>query len=50
MNQVAHSYNLISKINHWISAVVIIGLFAAGLWMVHLSYFSAWYQDCTTLA
>ncbi|MGV3001669.1 cytochrome b [Vibrio sp. E150_018] len=45
MNQVVHSYNLISKINHWISALVIIGLFAAGLWMVDLSYYSTWYQD-----
>lgn len=45
MNQVVHRYNLISKINHWTSALVIIGLFAAGLWMVDLSYYSAWYQD-----
>lgn len=45
MNRVVQSYNLITKINHWLSAVIIIGLFGVGLWMVDLSYYSAWYQD-----
>ncbi|ODS04695.1 cytochrome b [Vibrio scophthalmi] len=37
-------YNPISRIIHWLSAIVIIGLFAAGLWMVDLSYYSEWYR------
>lgn len=38
-------YNRIAKVNHWVAALVIIGLFASGLWMVDLDYYSAWYQD-----
>lgn len=29
---------------HWSSALVIIGMFALGLWMVDLNYYSQWYQ------
>lgn len=29
---------------HWISALLVVGLFASGLWMVNLSYYSSWYQ------
>lgn len=28
---------------HWLSAVIIIGLFSLGLWMVELDYYSEWY-------
>lgn len=45
MSRVVQQYNLVTKINHWLSALVIIGLFAVGLWMVDLSYYSPWYQD-----
>lgn len=45
MNRVVQGYNVIAKVNHWLSAVIIIGLFAVGLWMVDLSYYSTWYQD-----
>jgi len=37
------SYGLISIALHWIAAVLIIGLFALGLWMVDLSYAHPWY-------
>ncbi|WP_394241534.1 cytochrome b [Vibrio astriarenae] len=37
-------YNMVSRLLHWVSAVVIIGMFAAGLWMVDLSYYSEWYR------
>ncbi|WP_108650142.1 cytochrome b [Dongshaea marina] len=37
-------YNSIGKLNHWLSAVVVIGLFILGLWMVELDYYSSWYQ------
>lgn len=29
---------------HWLTAVAVIGLFVAGLWMVELDYYHAWYQ------
>ena len=36
------SRNLIAI--HWISALVVIGMFASGLWMVDLTYYSDWYK------
>ncbi len=41
--QVTH-YNRPLQIIHWLSAIVVIGMFAAGLWMVDLSYYSQWYH------
>ena len=38
------NYNLIIRMIHWLSAIVIVGMFAAGLWMVDLSYYSEWYR------
>ncbi|MEL0629509.1 cytochrome b [Psychromonas aquatilis] len=38
------SYNTLSKILHWGSAITVFGLFAAGYWMVDLSYYSEWYN------
>ncbi|RTZ17363.1 cytochrome b [Vibrio aquaticus] len=38
------NYNRLSRAIHWISAIVIIGMFAVGLWMVDLSYYSEWYR------
>lgn len=37
-------YNVIAKLLHWLSAIAIISLFALGLWMVDLDYYSEWYQ------
>ncbi|MFD2164780.1 cytochrome b [Thalassotalea euphylliae] len=37
-------YGLISKLFHWLSALCIVGLFAAGWWMVELDYYSEWYR------
>ncbi|MGR5117559.1 cytochrome b [Vibrio astriarenae] len=39
-----NQYNVVSRILHWVSALVIIGMFAVGLWMVDLSYYSEWYR------
>ena len=36
-------YGLIAKVIHWLVALTVIGLFAVGLWMVELDYYSAWY-------
>ena len=37
-------YNKFAKLLHWLSVVMVIGLFAAGTWMVDLSYYSEWYK------
>jgi len=29
---------------HWLTLVVVIGMFASGLWMVDLTYYSEWYK------
>lgn len=42
-SEITH-YNAVSRFIHWISAVVIIGMFAVGLWMTDLSYYSTWYR------
>ena len=39
-----HRYSLIAILLHWSSAVVVIGMFAVGVWMVDLDYYSSWYQ------
>ena len=38
------NYGLIAIASHWLSAVVVIGLFAVGVWMVELTYYSPWYK------
>lgn len=40
MNQ----YALSQKAFHWITAILILGLFALGVWMRTLGYYDAWYQ------
>ena len=37
-------YNALAKLLHWSSALLVFGLFALGLWMVELSYYSEWYK------
>lgn len=29
---------------HWLSALVVVGMFAVGIWMVDLTYYSEWYR------
>ena len=38
------SYGLISILLHWVMAMLIIGLFILGLFMVELDYYSRWYN------
>lgn len=38
------TYGRISVVIHWITALVIPGLFVLGLWMVDLSYYDPWYN------
>ena len=44
MNKDRSTYDGLSIAIHWLSAAVIVGLFAAGLWMVDLNYYSQWYK------
>ncbi|ENM3806874.1 cytochrome b [Vibrio cholerae] len=37
-------YNLVTRSIHWISALVVVGMFAVGTWMMDLSYYSEWYR------
>tara|TARA_R110000744_G_scaffold84302_6_gene164997 strand:+ start:834 stop:1391 length:558 start_codon:yes stop_codon:yes gene_type:complete len=38
-------YGWLSIVFHWTSAVIIIGMFSVGWWMVDLDYYSPWYTD-----
>lgn len=39
-----NSYGFFSRFNHWISALVIVSMYALGWWMVDLDYYNVWYQ------
>ncbi|QYJ79787.1 cytochrome b [Shewanella acanthi] len=43
------NYGLTAIITHWLSAIVVIGLFAVGVWMVELTYYSPWYKNAPHL-
>ncbi|WP_028022518.1 cytochrome b [Enterovibrio calviensis] len=40
----SEQYGLTLRLIHWLSALTVIGLFAAGWWMVDLTYYSTWYK------
>ncbi|WP_211234237.1 hypothetical protein [Aliagarivorans taiwanensis] len=42
-NTIKH-YHPLSRILHWLVAVVVVGMFALGYWMVGLNYYSEWYR------
>ncbi|MGR5063030.1 cytochrome b [Photobacterium sp. DNB22_13_2] len=44
MNKERKAYDGLSILIHWLTAITVIGLFAAGLWMVDLNYYSQWYK------
>ncbi|OAN13118.1 cytochrome b [Photobacterium jeanii] len=44
MKRKATSYDPVSITIHWVTALTVIGLFALGLWMVDLNYYSQWYK------
>ena len=37
-------YGIITITFHWLMAIAIVGMFALGLWMVELDYYSEWYK------
>ncbi|WP_394229187.1 cytochrome b [Shewanella colwelliana] len=39
-----NQYGLTSIAMHWVSALVVFGLFGLGFWMVELTYYSSWYK------
>lgn len=43
------SYGLVSILIHWLSAFAVMGLFAVGIWMVELTYYSSWYKTAPDL-
>lgn len=45
LNNSTQSYGWIHIAFHWSSALAIFGLFALGLWMVDLNFYSPWYHD-----
>lgn len=45
----SEGYGLLSRLMHWLMAVVIIGLFVLGLWMVTLDYYSPYYHSAPDL-
>lgn len=49
MKATVNSYNRTAQIIHWVSAIVIIGMFAVGVWMVELNYYSQWYKQAPHL-
>ncbi len=42
-------YGRISIAAHWLTAIIIVGLFGFGLWMVELTYYDAWYRTAPWL-
>jgi cytochrome b561 len=42
-------YGWVAVVLHWLVAVVVVGLFALGLWMVELTYYDAWYRRSTDI-
>lgn len=47
-NSATH-YGLVSKLLHWVIALLIIGLIWLGWYMVDLTYFDKWYNQSLTL-
>lgn len=43
------SFGLIHIFIHWVTALVVFGLFGLGLWMVDLNYYSEWYRTAPSL-
>jgi cytochrome b561 len=42
-------YGLVAMLLHWLVALVVIGMFSLGLWMVDLTYYDAWYNEAPAI-
>lgn len=40
----SEQYGWVSIVIHWLMAMVIIGMFVLGIWMVELEYYDTWYH------
>lgn len=49
MKNTASRYGLVSVLLHWLIGFAVIGMFAMGVWMVDLSYYSPWYHKAPAL-
>ena len=49
MHNTQTHYGWVSIILHWLVAIVVVGLFALGYWMVDLGYYDSWYQKAPEL-
>lgn len=38
-------WGIVSILLHWLTALVVFGMFALGLWMTDLTYYDRWYHD-----
>jgi cytochrome b561 len=45
----SESYGIVTRVLHWLVALLIIALVPLGWWMVGLSYYDAWYHDALEL-
>ena len=40
-----HTYGVVTRVLHWLVALLMIGLIVLGWWMVGLGYYDRWYHD-----
>lgn len=45
----SQAYGVIAIALHWLVAIVVLGLFALGLWMVGLTYYDTWYRTAPSI-
>ncbi|WP_371189593.1 cytochrome b [Thalassotalea maritima] len=38
------TYSTLAKVLHWLTALTVFAMFAVGVWMVELDYYSSWYR------
>jgi cytochrome b561 len=43
------TYGTVAVALHWLVAVVVVGLFLLGLWMVDLTYYDTWYRTAPSI-
>lgn len=41
----SEGYGVVSRLFHWLMAIAIVAMFALGLWMVGLDYYSPYYNS-----
>ena len=41
----SEGYGIVSRLFHWLMAIAIVAMFALGLWMVRLDYYSPYYNS-----